>query len=491
MKKSIVIGAGVAGIATSIRLAKKGYTVEVYESNRYPGGKLSAFSSEGYRFDAGPSLFTMPQYVDALFELCDEDPRAHFTYQKKEIGCEYFWPDGTRLTAFSDQDSFLQEVEEKLNVDPSVVKNYLARAKEKFDLTAELFLENSLHRWGTFLTKKTIKALSRLQLFELNKSLAKVNTAQLKEPHLVQFYNRFATYNGSSPFQTPGIMTLVQHLESEYGTFVPEGGMEQISQSLYLLAKRQGVKFHFNQKVTEILHTKNEVTAVMVDKQKLFADVIVSNMDIFPTYRHLLPKAKAPEKILAQERSSSAVIFYWGIQKQFPSLDLHNIFFSEDYQAEFKAIFKEHSLYDDPTIYVNITAKDVPSDAPEGCENWFVMINTPADYGQDWEADIVSLRTKVLDKLEARLTTSIRQHIVTEEVLTPPKIQAKTQSHLGALYGASSNDKMAAFWRHPNFSREFKNLYFCGGSVHPGGGIPLCLLSAKIVSDQLAPLHDK
>jgi phytoene desaturase len=491
MKKSIVIGSGIAGIATSIRLAKKGYTVEVYESNRYPGGKLSAFSSEGYRFDAGPSLFTMPQYVDALFELCDEDPRAHFTYQKKEIGCEYFWPDGTRLTAFSDQDRFLQEVEEKLNVDPSVVKNYLARAKEKFDLTAELFLENSLHRWGTFLTKKTIKALSRLPLFELNKSLAKVNTAQLKEPHLVQFYNRFATYNGSSPFQTPGIMTLVQHLESEYGTFVPEGGMEQISQSLYLLAKRQGVKFHFNQKVTEILHTKNEVTAVVVDKQKLFADVIVSNMDIFPTYRHLLPKAKAPEKILAQERSSSAVIFYWGIQKQFPSLDLHNIFFSEDYQAEFKAIFKEHSLYDDPTIYVNITAKDVPSDAPEGCENWFVMINTPADYGQGWEADIVSLRTKVLDKLEARLTTSIRQHIVTEEVLTPPKIQAKTQSHLGALYGASSNDKMAAFWRHPNFSREFKNLYFCGGSVHPGGGIPLCLLSAKIVSDQLAPLHDK
>ena len=485
MKKSIVIGAGIAGIATSIRLAKKGYAVEVYESNAYAGGKLSAFSSEGFRFDAGPSLFTMPQYVDALFELCDEDPRDHFTYHKKEIGCEYFWPDGTRLTAYSDQNRFLQEVEEQLNVAPKVVKKYLARAKEKFDLTAELFLENSLHRWGTFLTKNTIKALARLPLFELNKSLAKVNTAQLKEPHLVQFYNRFATYNGSSPFQTPGIMTLVQHLESEYGTFIPEGGMEQISQSLFQLAKRQGVKFYFNQKVTEILHTKNKVTAVMVNKQKLFADVIVSNMDIFPTYRHLLPKAKAPEKILAQVRSSSAVIFYWGIQKQFPALDLHNIFFSEDYQAEFNAIFNEHALYDDPTIYVNITAKDVPSDAPKDCENWFVMINTPADYEQDWETDIVSLRTKVLDKLEKRLNTSIRSHIVTEEVLTPPMIETKTQSHLGALYGASSNNKMAAFWRHPNFSREFNNLYFCGGSVHPGGGIPLCLLSAKIVSDQL------
>lgn len=486
MKKCIVIGAGIAGIATSIRLAKKGYAVEVYEANAYPGGKLSAFTSKGYRFDAGPSLFTMPQYVDALFHLCDEDPRAYFNYHKKEIGCEYFWQDGIRLTAYSDQDRFLEEVEQKLNVAPKVVKKYLSRAKEKFDLTVELFLENSLHRWGTFLSMNTIKALAKLPLFELNKSLAKVNTAQLKEPHLVQFYNRFATYNGSSPFQTPGIMTLVQHLESEYGTFVPEGGMEQISQSLYQLAMRQGVKFHFNQHVTEILHTKNRVSSVVVDEQKIPADVIVSNMDVFPTYRKLLPNAKAPEKILAQERSSSAVIFYWGIQKQFPSLDLHNIFFSADYKAEFDAIFNTHSLYDDPTIYVNITAKDVPSDAPRGCENWFVMINTSADHGQDWESDLVSLREKVLVKLEQQLGTSIRSHIVTEEVLTPPLIQAKTQSHLGALYGASSNNQMAAFWRHPNFSREFKNLYFCGGSVHPGGGIPLCLLSAKIVSDQLA-----
>ena len=488
MKKCIVIGAGIAGIATSVRLAKKGYAVEVYESNEYPGGKLSAFSSKGYRFDAGPSLFTMPQYVDALFTLCEEDPRAYFNYHKKEIGCEYFWQDGTRLTAYSDQDRFLQEVEQKLNVAPKVVKNYLSRAKEKFDLTAELFLESSLHRWGTFLTLSTIKALARLPLFELNKSLAEVNTTQLKEPHLVQFYNRFATYNGSSPYQTPGIMTLVQHLESEYGTFVPEGGMEQISQSLYQLAIRQGVKFHFGQKVSEIMHTKNRVTSVVVNQQKISADIIVSNMDIFPTYRQLLPKAKAPERILAQERSSSAVIFYWGIQKQFSSLDLHNIFFSVDYKAEFEAIFKKHQLYDDPTIYINITAKDVPSDAPQGCENWFVMINTPADYGQDWDNDLQLLKEKVLNKLEKQLATEIRSHIVTEEILTPPMIQAKTQSHLGALYGASSNESMAAFWRHPNFSREFKNLYFCGGSVHPGGGIPLCLLSAKIVSDQLAEL---
>ena len=142
-------------------------------------------------------------------------------------------------------------------------------------------------------------------------------------------------------------------------------------------------------------------------------------------------------------------------------------------------------MYSDPTIYVNITAKNEANDAPSGCENWFVMVNTPADYGQNWSEEIPRLRQQVLKKLNRVLQTDLAPLIAEETVMSPPEIQAKTQSHLGALYGASSNNKMAAFLRHPNFKRSINNLYFCGGSVHPGGGIPLCLLSAKIVSDQL------
>jgi phytoene dehydrogenase-like protein len=209
-------------------------------------------------------------------------------------------------------------------------------------------------------------------------------------------------------------------------------------------------------------------------------------MDIYPTYKKLLPKLKAPKKQLSQERSSSAVIFYWGIQKIFNTLELHNIFFSDDYRAEFDAIFKEEIVSDDPTIYLNITSKDVPGDAPAGCENWFIMINTPPDKGQDWDEMVSKLRTIVINKLSKELAVNLASLIVCEEVLTPPLIQSKTQSHLGALYGSSSNNSFAAFLRHPNFSSRIKNLYFCGGSVHPGGGIPLCLLSAKIV-DELIP----
>ncbi len=485
MKKAIVIGSGIAGISAAIRLKHKGYQVDVYESNSYPGGKLSAFQIGKYRFDAGPSLFTMPHFVDELFQLFGENPRDFFSYKRKEIACEYFWIDGMRITAHADKKKFLQEIEKKLNVPAEQLDNYLNKAKKKYDLTVSLFLEKSLHRVATFLQKDTLKAIANLSLFELNKSLDDVNKQQLKNPYLIQLYNRYATYNGSSPFQTPGIMTLVQHLESFYGTFVPEGGMEQISQSLYRLAKRQGVQFYFNTKVDEILVENKKATHVRIGKDHLPADIIVSNMDIFPTYKKLLPKQQFPKKTLHQERSSSAVIFYWGIKKSFPQLNLHNIIFSADYRKEFEAIFKSRGLYEDPTVYINITSKDVPGDAPTGCENWFVMINTAADYGQDWDQFVTQLRKVVIAKIENVLSESFEDLIEVEEILTPPLIQAKTESHLGALYGSSSNNRMAAFWRHPNFSRKIKNLYFCGGSVHPGGGIPLCLLSAKIVSEQV------
>lgn len=483
MTKAIVIGAGIGGIATAIRLAQKGYEVEVFEANPYIGGKLSTFTLGDFRFDAGPSLFTMPQFVDELFRLCNENPADFFQYKRKEIACKYFWEDGIKLTAYGDTERFTQEVEDKLHVPKATLKRYLAKAKKKFDRTRPLFLERSLHKWRTYLRKETLVGIAKYFSFEIDTSLNSVNQAQLQEPHLVQFYNRFATYNGSNPYQTPGMMTLVQHLEQHYGTYIPKKGMGDISQSLYELAKRQGVIFHLSNSVDKIIVEHKKAVGIVADGKLHKADVVVSNMDIIPTYRKLLAHQKQPEKVLGQERSSSAVIFYWGVGASFTQLDLHNILFSDDYAAEFEAIFNQKSLYNDPTIYVNITSKDVPADAPKGKENWFVMINAPHDTGQDWNVLAKQLRSWVIEKLNRVLDAEIASLIEEEWVMTPDIIQSRTQSHLGALYGASSNNKMAAFLRHPNFSSTISNLYFCGGSVHPGGGIPLCLLSAKIVAD--------
>jgi phytoene desaturase len=425
----------------------------------------------------------MPQFVDDLFALCGENPTDFFQYNRKEVACHYFWEDGKRLTAYGDTERFVKEVEAELAVPAATLKRYLTRAKKKFDRTRSLFLESSLHKWQTYLRKETLIGIANYFSFEIDTSLNDVNTRQLKEPHLVQFYNRFATYNGSNPYKTPGMMTLVQHLEQHYGTYIPKKGMGEITASLYALAKRMGVGFHLSSPVTEILVENKKAVGVCVKEAKHLADLVVSNMDVVPTYRKLLPNQTQPEKVLSQERSSSAVIFYWGVGKSFSQLDLHNIFFSDDYAAEFAAIFNTKTLYHDPTIYVNITSKDVPADAPEGKENWFVMINAPHDTGQDWKAIAEQLREWVIAKLNRNLETDIAPLIEEEWVMTPDIIAQRTQSYLGALYGASSNDKMAAFLRHPNFSREISNMYFCGGSVHPGGGIPLCLLSAKIVSD--------
>ena len=206
-------------------------------------------------------------------------------------------------------------------------------------------------------------------------------------------------------------------------------------------------------------------------------------MDVFFTYNQLLNNADKAKKILKQERSSSALVFYWGIKKEFAQLQLHNIFFSKNYAAEFDCLFRTKKLYTDPTIYINITSKMEEGHAPAGRENWFVMINAPANTGQYSESIIEEARKNIIEKLNRILETDIASLIETETVLDPVLIEERTASYQGSLYGTSSNSKLAAFLRHPNFTATIKNLYFCGGSVHPGGGIPLCLKSAEIVSD--------
>ncbi|MBT4231420.1 MAG: NAD(P)-binding protein, partial [Flavobacteriaceae bacterium] len=252
MKKAIIIGSGIGGIATALRLRSMNYDVTVFENNNYPGGKLASFDLGPYRFDAGPSLLTMPHFIDELFILFNENPRDYFNYKKKDISCRYFWDDGTKLNAYSEKSKFINEINKVLGVKESTISTYLLNAKRKYDLTKSMFLEQSLHKLKTYLSKDLLIGLCNVFSFQINKTLNQVNELELKEPHLVQLFNRFATYNGSSPYKTPGMMTLVQHLEQEYGTYVSDKGMNNITKSLYDLALRQGIDFKFNSFVSQI-----------------------------------------------------------------------------------------------------------------------------------------------------------------------------------------------------------------------------------------------
>lgn len=489
--KVTIVGSGIAGIATAIRLANAGHEVHVFESNAYPGGKLSEITINGYRFDAGPSLFTLPNLVTELFELAGRKPAQHFNYLKLDKTCNYFYEDGTRFTAYSNPQQFADELKQKLGVKPKVILDYLNRSALKYKLTAPLFIEKSLHKLGTYLNLTTLKAILNMRKLHLGKSMNEINEAAFTNKKLVQYFNRFATYNGSNPFRAPGVLTMIPHLEHGIGTFFPEKGMHHITQSLYQLACDLGVTFHFNTPVTAIVTDEDKrpktVTGIQTAKGFHQADIVISNADIHSTYQRLMPNETHPEKILAQEKSSSALIFYWGINRQYPELDLHNILFSDDYRTEFKHIFNYHSVFYDPTIYINITSKYKADDAPAGCENWFVMINVPYNSKQIWDVLIADARKAIIAKINRILQTNLEEHIVAEDILDPRSIERKTSSAAGALYGNASNTTEAAFFRHKNFSSDIKGLYFCGGSVHPGGGLPLCLNSAKIVASLI---HD-
>jgi len=484
-KKVIIIGSGIAGIASAIRLTAKGYIVSVYEANSYAGGKLSEVRLNNYRFDAGPSLFTMPQFVDELFILLGEVPSQKFEYLKLNNGCNYFYPDGTAFEASSDIDKLSATLNHKLNENEATIANFFKKSALLYKITAPVFLENSLHKLSTYFCKNGIYGIANLWRLNLLSNMNSMNSKTFKNSKTVQFFNRFATYNGSNPYLAPATLNIIPHLEFGFGSFFPKKGMIDITNSLVSLAERHGVEFHYNQSVSEIIVEKNSVKGIKINSEIVNADIVICNMDVFPTYKKLLTHFKMPRKVKNVESSSSALIFYWGIKKIFPSLDLHNILFSENYETEFDSIFKYNTISSDPTVYINISNKYKLDDAPIGCENWFVMINVPSNTGQDWDSLIHTAREAIIAKISKILNCELSELIECEQILDPRTIEQKTSSYRGALYGSSSNKMMAAFFRHSNFSSSIKNLYFCGGSVHPGGGIPLCLLSAKITSDMI------
>ena len=481
MPKAIIIGAGIAGIASAVRMAVKGFDVEVFESNGYAGGKLAQIEMNGFRFDAGPSLFTMPQYVDELFTLANKNPKDYFRYEQLDEVCRYFYEDGLNLKAYANIDKFADEVAEKTKSSAVEVKKFLNKSATIYDVTHKVFLERTLHKLKSYLHWDTVTSVFRFGKIDAFRSQHVANEEFFKDKRIIQLFDRYATYNGSNPYQAPATLNVIPHFEYHFGAFLPINGMYGIVESLVKLAEDLGVKFRYNERVEAINYEEKKIIGVQVTGNLIEAEVVISNLDIWFTYKNLLKDFPAPKKLLYQERSSSALIFYWGIKNTYPELGLHNILFAEDYKSEFDAIWKEKTIYTDPTVYINITSKHIKADAPEGNENWFVMVNVPANSGQNWDQLIVAARQNILQKLNRILKKDLSTDIICEQVLDPRSIESKTGSYQGSLYGNSSNNQFAAFLRHPNFSSEIKNLYFCGGSVHPGGGIPLALLSAKII----------
>jgi phytoene desaturase len=461
-------------------MAVHGCEVTVFEKNSYPGGKLCEMHLGDYRFDKGPSLLTLPNLIDELTELSGY-PHP-FRYTRLKTLTRYFFEDKTVITASSNIEEFAKELKEKLQENDEQIIKHFKKSAFYYTTTADLFLHQSLRPLKKLFNLNTSKGILLSPFLNLLQTMHGVNK-KFKDKKTTQIFNRYATYNGSNPYSAPALLNIIPHLEFGLGAYLPEKGMHQITEHLCKIALHCGVKFKFDSAVDSIVIEEQKIKGLKSQGVFYPSDLVISDMDIHALYNKLLPEKWAPKKLLEQEKSSSAYVFYWGIKKEFKELDLHNILFSDDYEKEFEHLFQTQSPYRDPTVYINITSKLCKADAPKNCENWFVMVNVPHNRVGAPIPYAKELRANVIKKINRILNVNIEEFIEQEEVLDPMGIEKQTSSYGGSLYGNASNTKFSAFLRHSNYSSKLKGLYFVGGSVHPGGGIPLCLLSAKITSN--------
>ena len=480
MERCAVIGGGIGGLTAALYLAGYGFETDLFEQQEYTGGKACEQISDGFRFDGGPTLLTMPFVIDRIADENNipEEQKPRVSYLEET--CRYFYPDGTVFRAFNEKRRLYEEVRKLMKDPPARMAEFLANSKEIYDLCSDLFLFSSFHEFDRLLEYRD--RFSPLDVFSLDpfRTMHQSNKSYFKDKRLIQFADRYATYNGSSPYRVPATLNIIHHVE-QLGASVPAEGISAIPAFLEKAATAKGVRIHKGCRVEKISLDNKEVNGIVIDKRKLPFNKVISNVDVSTTYIRLLRRNNCLDamKYRMMTPSSSALVFYWGMKIEEDKLAIHNILFSDNYRKEFRELFSLRRCPGNPTVYIYISSKYNKEDAPAGHENWYVMINAPYLHGQDWQKQIASSRAAVIEKIKRELDIDVENHIVYEELLTPQQIAARTGSHLGSLYGISSNNMSAAFLRQGNRSKTFKGLYFTGGSAHPGGGIPLTMLSGR------------
>lgn len=475
-----IIGSGLGGLSAAINLAKNGYDVKVFEKNESPGGKASEIRLGDYRFDIGPTLITMPFVIKELLK----DSPEKLEIQELDNICRYFWEDSTVIDAFSNSQKFASELEK---IDSDDAKNYsafLEYCEEMYELTKKTFLFEPFGEASYLLNMETLKKVPKLRKLDSFRTVDSGVRKFFKNEKIIQLFGRYATYNGSSPYKAPATLNIIPWVEFGLGGNYIKGGIYQLSKVLYNYSKNLGVDFRFNSKVEKI-NVENKVAKGIEyssnGSELIYEefDFVLANSDVAETYNYLIDGFEEKKKKLNRlEPSSSGFIILWGINQKNEPLEHHNVLFSNNYKEEFEYLFDKKEIYSDPTIYISISSRKDKDHAPSNSENWFVLINSPSLNNIYWEEEKPRVRKVIIEKLKKN-GLDIENHIEEEMIISPDDLYRRYLSNKGSIYGFSSNDRNSAFLRPRNRNREIKNLFFAGGSSHPGGGVPLVILSGK------------
>lgn len=481
MTRVVVVGGGVGGLATAIRLQVAGHHVTVVERNEAVGGKLAVYERDGFTFDVGPSLVTVPHVLDEVFRLAGTSLDERVTMRRLDPQFRYSWRDGSTLVV---PDNTMDTVAAFEDFAPGAGRQW-----HEFDEAGRRIWEISERTFFAGPMESPLALLKRMDsprdLVDIDalRTLRRAARDTFDDDHLRQWAGRYATYSGSSPAQAPATLACIPHIESRFGCWYPMGGLGALRAAFEDVAIETGVELLTSTEVLSITSTPQRVTGVELgDGSFIDAPIVVANVDARHLYDDLLPDHAAAKRVRRAGRSTSGFTLCLGVRGRTDGIAHHNVWFSDDAFQEARAI-DAGQLADDPTIYGCVSAVTDPSQAPDGDENWFLLVNTPPGIDVDPER----YRDLVLERLathgvELRRRTRFCAH------MTPTDIEHNYRSPGGAIYGTSSNGWRAAFAR-PNNRGSKPGLYLVGGSSHPGGGLPLVATSARIVADLIAADH--
>ena len=496
-KSVLVIGAGLGGLAAAVSLRAEGFDVQIVEKNAQIGGKLNFKEIEGFGFDLGPSIFTLPHLFQSLFERAGRNMEDYLELESVSPHWRNFFEDGTTLDLEEDPDLMRAELG-KLAGDKELhwrqFQEFMTYARAQYKLVDDGYFSKGLDNVWEFIRHYGWRKL----LFQMDhrNSMAGSIATHFDDEYLRRIFEYFIKYVGSSAHDAPGYMNMMPVIQFDYGLWYVKGGMYNLARGLERLVREIGIGLRLREEVCSINRTGGRSVSGVTLKggEELSADYVVCNMEVLPAYRRLLSEPPAFMRKLERFRPAcSGLVLHLGTDRIYPELAHHNFFYSQKQSAHFNSVFREGKLPQDPTIYLVAPTRTDPSKAPEGHDNLKILPHIPPIDPENPHTmdEYLGLKDRVIDKLERMGLENLRKHIVVEDLLTPIDIEELYNSNQGSIYGVVTDWKLNKGFKAPKQSSKYRNLFFTGGSVNPGGGMPMAILCGQKVSDRVVSSDNK
>lgn len=490
--KVAVIGTGLGGLAAAATLTARGYQVTVFDKNDWAGGKAAVLEEEGFRFDMGPTILTVPSVLKRIYSEAGLDVHDHMDLVRLDPQWRCFFDDGSVLDLQEDVEKMTQVIKDFAD-DQSAegYDDFIQMSKRLHEISDNFFFWKSVEDLKdtiNFKQNMSLKTLKDVLALRMGFTVGGTIRKYVPDNRVSQMLDHFVQYVGSSPFGAPAVLCSIAHMQTQEGVWYPMGGTRAVPVALKKLAEDSGAEFKLNTNVTRIKHNKGKAHGLVTeDGQEYEFDAIVSNMDAIRTYRELIggPDAETYLKKQKKEPACSGVVLYLGLNKAYEHLAHHDFVFSKDPEQEFDDIYNKGIPARDPTCYLAAPAQTEPGVAPEGGEALYVLVHTPyIREGQDWNQIFPQYRQVILDKLKRTAgLTDIEDRIVYEAHLTPQDIHDRYKVLNGAIYGLASHGRFMGAFKPGNRSRLLDNMYLAGGAAHPGPGMPMVMMSGWIAAD--------